>query len=264
MVHRIYKETVPKTNKVHLLRDLIIYENDMQALRFMAERIYSSDGAPISIWHKLFSGGIFRSSYFESTEQRQSRANALSGDSDFTNVYVKGRPWSSARTASSVPGFPASHLNDYQMTELAKAYEALGIRELNLNPAVKFYSRISYRVRGTTDTAVSSDTTYQHIKVTVGDIVECAVDAPDAGREFARVVGIMVHEKMAFFVLTWFASTGRLHPRLKLAEFKETTLYNYTAFHPISIVDHPRFINRVHFTSLEGSIWLNEWVFFMV
>lgn len=264
MAHRIYKEAAPKTNHKHLLRDLIIYENDMQALRFLAEKIHSPSGASSSL-RRLFSSRIFRSSYFESNDCRtsiadlpESRANAVSGDSNFISIHVEGRPWSSARVASS--GLPVNCLSDHQVAELIKAYESIGIQKIYLTPDVRFYTRINYWVRGNTRT----DTTYQHVKVAVGDIVECIVDTPDIGHEFARVVGIMVHEKTVFFVLVWFALTGRVHSRLKLTEFIETALFEYTAFHPISIIDHPRFINRVHFTSLEGSIWLNKWVFCMV
>ena len=263
MVHQIYKEAVPKTNKTHLLWDLTIYENDMQALRLLAEGVHSPNGVPSSL-QRLFLSGIFRSSYLESTKCRasipdlaKSKANAISRDSNFMSIHVKGRPWSSVHMASS--GL-ANHLSSDQMTKLIKAYKSIGIQEFYLTPIVKFYTRINYWVWGNAQT----ETTYQHIKVAVSDIMECIVDTSDIGHEFAQVIGIMVHEEMVFFVLTWFASTSRTHPSLKLMEYEETALFGYTTFHPISVIDHPWFINHMHFIQLEDHIWLNKWVFRMV
>jgi hypothetical protein len=255
MVHRLYKEAVPKTNKIHLLRDLTVYENDMQALRFLAEDTHNS--MPAGDLRRIFSGGFFKSSYFESTNSIPAfKTNTSSGDTDFIGVYVKGRPWSSAHI-ESISGLPIKYLNDQQATELIKAYESIGIPQLCLNRAVSFYGGISYWVR-------EDAWVHQHVKVIVGDIVECVVDGPDSSPAFARVIGIMVHEETAFFVLTWFARTGRIHPKLRLEEYEETATFDYTAFHPISIIDHPRFVNRIHLIQLEDRIWLNEWTFCMV
>ena len=191
------------------------------------------------------------------------KTNASSGDTDFIGVYVKGRPWSSTRVAS-IPGLPIKYLNDYHAAELIKAYRSIGIPNLCSNRAVSFYSRIGYWVQGDARVDTQVDIAHQHVKVAVGDIVECIIDGPDASHEFARVIGIMIHEETAFFVLTWFSLTSRTHPSLKLMEYEETALFDYTAFHPISVIDHPRFINRMHFIQLEDRIWLNKWVFRMV
>src|SRR4051812_6657846 len=130
MVHRLYKEAVPKTNKIHLLRDLTIYENDMQALRFLAEDTH--DSTPAGDLHRIFSGGFFKSSYFESTDILAFKTNTSSGDADFIGVYVKGRPWSSTRIAS-ISGLPTKYVNDHQAAELIKAYESIGITQIELS-----------------------------------------------------------------------------------------------------------------------------------
>lgn len=290
MVHRIYKEAVVKTNKKYLLRDLMVYENDMQALRFMGEKIQNNSKMLDSEIVELFSADLFKSVYLESREELlgqgrilykiESPSNATSGNDDFVGVQIHGDPLSMAHMMKY--GLLSNHLDKKQMGELFKAYESIGIHQILTNSTVKFFTSITYWVRGRATVGLQeddydgsndgsshlqpSDSEYRHVRVTAGDIVELLDDSPEGyyGRGFARVVSIMRHEEMAFFVLIWLIPTGRVHPRLKLPEFKETSLFEYAAFHPLSVVDHPRFVNKAYFMSLEGSYWLNLWVFDMV
>jgi hypothetical protein len=59
MVHRIYKEAAVKTNKKELLRDLMVYENDMQALRFIGEMIQNQRDILDCDFTELFSASFF-------------------------------------------------------------------------------------------------------------------------------------------------------------------------------------------------------------
>jgi hypothetical protein len=293
MVHRIYKEATVKTNKINLLRDLMVYENDMQALRFLGENIRDQHEMQNSELAELFSAGFFGSLYLESHEElfargclsgmRKLESNAASGDDDFVGVQVHGEPLNMARVTALMPGLQGNRLNDKQMGELFKVYDSIGIHQIQTNPAVTFFGSVTYWVRGRASTPQigedgnqdnngkmrcpdSHDGEHRRVRVSTGDIVEFLDDSSEAyyGRGFARISGIMAHEDMVFFVLTWLISTGRIHPRLQLPEFREMALFEYAAFHPLSIVDHSRFVNNVHFISLEGSLWLDSWVFQMV
>ena len=106
----------------------------------------------------------------------------------------------------------------------------------------------------------------QKIVIKVDDIIEFLDPSLDSfdGRGFGRVTAVMVHERMVFLIITWIIPTGRTHPWLPLHEFKEVLLFHFAAFHPLTIIDHPRFVNRAYFAELDGKLYLNSWVFDMV
>jgi hypothetical protein len=240
----------------------------------------------------LFSAELFESLYLESPEELFARGscshltifegNASSGDKYFINVRVGGGPWNMEHIAALTHNRLGNQLDQKQMGELFMAYQSIGIHRIQTNSTVKFFNSVSYWVRGRAITeqrgeddriaddelhsADQFDKELRQVKVTVGDILECVDNSPDGyrGRGFGRTIGIMVHDETVFLVLTWLIPTGRFHSRLKLPEFKETALFDYAAFHPLSIVDHPRFVNSVYFFLLEGSLWLDEWVFRMI
>jgi hypothetical protein len=140
MVHRIYKEATVKTNKINLLRDLMVYENDMQALRFLGENIRDQHEMQNSELAELFSAGFFRSLYLESHEElfargclsgmRKLESNAASGDDDFVGVQVHGEPLNMARVTALMPGLQGNRLNYKQMGELFKVYDSIGIHQI--------------------------------------------------------------------------------------------------------------------------------------
>ena len=183
-----------------------------------------------------------------------------------------GRPWSASKLASSHPHLPRNRLSDAQLAELHKAYEASGTLHLLTNRKVSYYDAVSYIVRDRAQSSAESDddngtrVEARKVKIKADDVIEFLDASPDSfyGRGFGRVAAVMVHERMVFLVITWITTTGRTHPRLPLHEFKEVPLFHFAAFHPLAIVDHPRFVNRAHFAKLDGKLYLNDWVFDMV
>ena len=145
------------------------------------------------------------------------------------------------------------------------------------NPKVHFYGSVSYFVRGRAEQTLAirpqdlgndnlDDVEIRKLKVRAGDIVEFVYTSDNSliKRGFCRVVAIMTHEKMTFLVISWIIPTGRVHPSLALEEFQETPLFTFTPFHPLTILDHPRFVNHTHFTKLNGKLYRNSWIFDMV
>jgi hypothetical protein len=43
-------------------------------------------------------------------------------------------------------------------------------------------------------------------------------------------------------------------PKLEVEKVKEIALFEDATFQPLSVVDHPRFVNNVHFMSVFGSM----------
>jgi hypothetical protein len=283
MVHRLHKAVVPHTNRNDIIRDLMTYQNDMHALRFTLEMAMeeNSQGNYLCELARL---GLFDSTYFETSEDLLARGLGFSeesvttfhsGDDNFFGIRCHGRPWSASRISSSHPHLPRNRLSDIQLAELFKAYETLGSRAVLTNNKVSFYHAVSYLVRGRASATVdegkeaennSGNEEIRKVKIKSGDIIEFVDSSLDSfnGRGFGQVVAVMVHETMVFLVIKWIITTGKTHPRLHLHEFKETPLFYFAAFHPLSIVDHPRFVNRAHFGKLDGNLYLNEWVFEMV
>jgi len=272
MVHRLHKAIVPHTNKNDIFRDLMTYQNDMQSLRFALQMEMNQGNGGLCELMRL---GFFDSAYFESSDELLAwgldmnincKTDFISGDKNFIRVICYGHPW----TATQISAHP--HLSsDVQFAELYKAYESLGFRAILTNNKVTYYTRVSYLVRGnsqSTSMDEENDNNMEIRKVTIkaGDIVEFVDTAIDSfqGRGFGRVIAIMIHEKMVFLVINWIVSTGRQHPRLHLHEFLEAPFFRYAPFQPLTIIDHPRFVNHAHFTRLNGKLYLNEWIFEMV
>lgn len=287
MVHRLHKAVAPQTNKQDVLRDLMVHENMMQGLRFLAEGGHDQDGKCRGGLVELVAVGLFESVYFEPRTDALARGKGTldltagserltSGDKNFIGVEVRGGPWSAARVSSVDAALPFNRLSDIQMGELFKAYESIGISALQTNSKVSFFSHVSYWVRGrpSIDSVDQADhrlqtgedaskSEYRKVEVSAGDVVEFVDDSSDSfrGRGFGRVVCAMLHERTVFIVTRWIVSTGGVHARLGLPEFRDTQLFYYAAFQPLSIVDHPRFVNSVFFALLDGRLYLNEWVF---
>ena len=280
MVHRLHKAIVPHTNKSDVIRDLMEYQREMHGLQFAFEKEMEDDPNRNDGLCELARLGLLNSTYFESSTEllargldleNQIETDFLSGNSNFLRVTCHGRPWSASELASSHPHLPRNCLSDVQLTELQKAYEASGTLCLLTNHKVSYYNAVSYIVRDRKQSTAESNgngmcVEAQKVKIKVGDVIEFLDTSPDSfhGHGFGRVAAVMVHERMVFLTITWIITTGRTHPRLPLREFKEVPLFYFAAFHPLMIIDHPRFVNRTYFAKLDGKLYLNDWVFDMV
>ena len=285
MVHRLHKAVVPHTNKNDIIRDLMEYQRDMHRLRFALEMEIEHDLNNSNGLCELARLGLFNSAYFEPLDdllargldihQHCSEKGWVSGDEDFFGIKCHGHPWPASLLASAHPDLPRNRLTAVQLVELYRAYETLGCHTVITNPKVCFYGSITYFVRGRAEATPEAkdvdgvdvgDREIRKVAIKAGDVAEFVDNSPDSfhGRGFGRVAAIMVHERTPFLVLTWIVPTGRVHPRLGIHEFAEKPLFYFAPFHPLTIVDHPRFVNRSYFTKLNGMIYLYEYVFDMV
>ena len=254
-----------------------MHQNDMQSLRFAFQREIDDNNRGNSGLCELARLGLFESAYFESSDdllsqgldiENNDQTDFTSGDENFFRVICHGHPWS----ASQVSSHPYLSTN-VQIAELYKAYESLGSRAILTNNRVSYYTGVSYLVRGNVQSAFMDEADdsgmnlgIRRVIIKAGDVVEFVDTSIDSfhGRGFGRVVAIMAHEKTVFLVISWIVSTRRQHPRLSLYEFSEAPFFRYAPIQPLSIVDHPHFVNHAHFTNLNGKLYLNEWVFEMV
>lgn len=269
MVHRLHKAVVPHTNKKCIVHDLMVYQQELNGLRFAFEDELEDNPNRDNGLCELARLGLLDSSYFESSADllargldldNQVKTNFLSGSSHIFKVTCHGHH----RQAT---------LSDAQLIELYKAYEPLGTKSMQTNRRVSYYSKVHYIIRDqptTENDMLDSDdrVCLEMRKVTIkaDDVIEFLDPSADSfyGQGFGRVASVMVHERIVFLVITWIIPTGRTHPQLPLHEFKEVPLFHFAAFHPLTIISHPRFVNRVYFAKLDGKLYLNDWVFDMV
>jgi hypothetical protein len=271
MVHRLHKAVVPHTNKKNIIHDLMEYQQELHGLRFALEaeledshNLNRNDG-----FCELLRLGLLDSSYFESPADLLARGIDLGTqiETDFLggSLHILKATCHGHRQQAT--------LSNAQLIELYKAYEPLGIKSMQTNHRVSYYDKVHYIIRDqpTTENEDTLDRNsgvceMRKIKIKADDVIEFLDPSPDSfyGRGFGRIISVMVHERMVFLVITWIIPTGQTHPQLPLHEFKEVPLFHYAAFHPLTIVDHPRFVNRVYFAKLDGKLYLNDWVFDIV
>ena len=274
MVHRLFKGAVPATDKRNLQKDLTVFENVMQAIRFTAEgapdlRYPSGIGSGI---RELLDLGLFSSVYTTSphvslTSQAISQADdnePLQCNESVTDISLAGRKWTSERIAHQ--GLPESPLSDEQMGELAEAYQEQGNEALKTKRRVTYHDAVAYTIQGA-DTLDSrgqwKDAELVRIRIRVGDTLE-VLDVTGTF-SYVKVLGIMCHERSVFLVVVWLLPTARTHPRLHLPEYRQTALFEYAGFFSLTTVDHPRYINRAFFqTCADGKLVRNEWIFHVV
>lgn len=296
MVHRLHKAVVPHTNKKSIIRDLMGYQRELHGLRFAFEAELEENPNRDDGLCELARLGLLDSSYFESSADllargldldNQIETDFLSGSSHIFKITCHSRlQWAALRC----PHLPHGYLSDIQLIELHKAYEASGTQSIQTNHKVTYYNKVSYIIQDRAQLMTKNrDITQDHeqlmtesddmpddndekrlemwkVIIKVDDVIEFLDASPDSfrGRGFGRVAAIMVHERMVFLVITWIIATGRMHPHLPLYEFEEVPLFRFAAFHPLTIIDHPRFVNHTYFAKLDGKLYLNDWVFDMV
>jgi len=149
------------------------------------------------------------------------------------------------------------------------AYAEEGIRTFQTCKKVKFFRAVSYCVRdrvfedGEDIEDYTANKGITQLRIHVGDIIEFRADWEPDERGFARVFGIMLHERNVFLVVGWIIAAGRKNPTFMLPEYKQLTPFenNMSGFFSLSLVDEPRFVNGVHFEEIGGKLLRNDWVF---
>ena len=270
MMHRIFKNTVPATNKHDLPRDLTVYESVMQALRFISEgwhdpRYQTSAGNGLK---RLFNLGLFDCVYIQpkrepsEPDKNEDTYKNFICDMTVSDIQLHGRKWTSEQ--ARLQGLPLSPLTDPQAGELGEAYKEQGDLTLKLSRNVSYFSGVSYRILGAdicNSQGIWEEVGWVKLSVYVGDVLE--VLSEDEGRSFVKVLGIMLHERSIFFVVAWLAR-GQSHPRLCLPEYTQERLFAHAAFFSLKTVDHPRFVNQTVFHALDGKLLRNDWIFKVV
>ena len=145
-----------------------------------------------------------------------------------------------------------------------EAYSEEGVHTLQTRVSVKFFKAVSYWVRGRSveddNRNSTSDEGVIQLRIHIGDIIEFRADWEPEARGFARVLGIMLHERNIFLVVGWIIATGRKHPVCLLQQLAPFEEYR-SGFFSLSLVDEPRFVNGVHFEEINGKLFRNDWVF---
>ena len=248
-VHKIYKSVVPNTNKQNLQRDLTVFENEMQGLRFLAdgyrdERYATEPGDGLI---DFLRSGIVENLYISPVDEVDedhfdSNDEILFGGTDVSMISLRGKPWTRSQILER--GLPSSPLNNVQMGELAEAYKEYEDYTLNINRSISYYNGVSYFIRGADEEDGAGnwrDARPVNVVVNTGDILE--VLEPDGKPAFVRVLAAMKHIRSVFLVVVWLVPTGYPHPQL----------------------DHPSFVNSSHFIDLgSGKYVRNEWIFRVV
>lgn len=271
-MHKVYKSVVPNTNKRNLQRDLTVFENEIQGLRFLAdghqdERYTTGPGSGLI---NFLRSGIIESFYVSRFEAEIDEDNLdLEGEhlfcsTNISKVSLRGKPWTISQIRERE--LPSSPLTNAQMGELTDAYKEYGDHTLNIIRTISYYEGVSYTIRGADERDGAGnwrDTRPANLVVNTGDILE--VLDPDESSAFIRVLGVMKHDHLVFLVVAWLVPTHRLHrlhPQLGLPEYRQCPLFEYAGFFSLETVDHSRFINSSNFVSLGGDRYVrNEWVF---
>jgi len=244
----------------------MVYENDMQGLRFALEEEMNQDPQRSGGLCELARIGMMDSAYFEPLDDLLDRGAALvvieldtdldSRSEHIVGVRCHGRPLSALQLLHRSP-LLSNQLSELQVAELYRVYMSQGSYTILTSTKVTFFYSVSYFVR---EPGQPTSPEMQKVKIRTGDVIELENGPTD----FGRVSAVMVHERMVFLVVSWILPTRRVHPRLKLPEFKDAPLFSHPAFQPLTLVARPSLINRVHFAKLDGKVYLNTWVFNVV
>jgi hypothetical protein len=267
MCHRIYKNIVPTTNKHDLPRDFTVYESIMQALRFISEGWcdprHSSTGKGLQ---DFINCGFFNGLYFRSDRELANDKEIHSGlvcDATVSDIQLHGRRWTT--TQSHEHGLPQSPLNNLQAGELGNAYKEQGDFFLKSSRNISYFDGVSYKIQGAdicNERGIWKEADWVRVKVCVGDILEVTLEV--GSQYFVKVIGIMRHLEAVFFVVAWLSLVGQ-HPRLCLPEYKQEPLFQYSTFFSLKTVDHPRYVNRTIFHTINGGRLIrNDWIFSVV
>ena len=161
-----------------------------------------------------------------------------SGHPDFGGIRLIGKALTQAE--ASQKGLP-SRLNNKERGELMKAYEDAGVPFLIMkeDAKVQYYPGVSYQVRCSNG--------FLEVVVKAGDVVEFACESALDRRGFGRLLAVLRHRDYVFFALRWIAETGHTHPRLGQLEFQEHEVFEYSCFHPLTLVDDQKFVGKTFF-----------------
>jgi hypothetical protein len=177
------------------------------------------------------------------------------------DVQLKGRPFSMAQIIDA--GLPGSPLTREQMTDLQLAYQEQTDAKLKICRKITYYRSVSYRTHSSRvgDYLTGEGLDWILVTVNIGSICEVL----DENGEIAHVliVGIICHEESVFFVVRWFAHTGRVHQQFQLQEYRLCNLFEYAAFLSLKTIDDKFFVHRGHFHHDKelGFYYRNDWVF---
>lgn len=258
MVHCIYKDSVPHTNKQNLQRDLTAFENIMQAIHFALEGYYPANQAPPGKGlRRILRSGLLESLYIPTYDvelpEVDDEDSLFECDRSVSNIYISGQY---TKTKALAAGLPSTPLSLPQMGELMLAYKEQGDIMIKLTRDVTFFRRVNYQI----ESSVEQDTDRTSVVIKAGDICSVLVEGQ---MEWVKIIAIMRHLQSVFLVVQWFLATGRTHRHLHLEEYRLCNLFEYAAFFSLKTVDHQTFVNSVyfHYDKDVDKYYKNDWIF---
>ena len=250
MKYRVFKNAVPHTNKRNLQHDLTVYENTMQALHFALEGVSLDDACGTfgeGLQQLLRSGHFGSVSLWERNQQCQLWEEGIQGHdvqhqrqrlkcSELAiDIQLRGRPFSVTQVTDA--GLPSSPLTAEQMTELGSAYHEQNDINLKICRKIAYYKSVTYRTHSSRVGDYLTGEGLDWISITVNTGSICEVLEENGEIAHVLIIGIMRHEKSVFFVVRWFAHTGRVHPQYHLKEYRLCNLFDYAAFLSLKTID---------------------------
>lgn len=203
--------------------------------------------------------------------EQECHETLVSGDPNFFDICVHGRRWTSD-CISRISDLPSEYLSVPQMGELMCAYEHEGQHELQTQNVVHYYNSVSYMVKGRAveegqEDSLEGEDDLVQVRVHAGDIIEFKAEGEPEGRGFGEVVAVMKHMRSIFLIVRWIVATGSNHPKFELPQFRKLAVFE--EFRPgifsISLIDGPKFVNRIHFVDNgNGVLVRNDWIFSVV
>ena len=132
------------------------------------------------------------------------------GDSNVFNIKLHGKHLGADHIINPQSTLQiTTTLTQAQFSELMDAYAEEGIRTFQTCKKVKFFRAVSYCVRdrvfedGEDIEDYTANKGITQLRIHVGDIIEFRADWEPDERGFARVFGIMLHERNVFLVVGW-------------------------------------------------------------
>ncbi|PKY53566.1 hypothetical protein RhiirA4_471875 [Rhizophagus irregularis] len=236
MIHRIFKNIVPRTNLKDVSLDLLRRYNTLFALRYLMDggtdfRSSKSSSGFMSISQHL---KRLMSDWFIAKDKKVNVMN--DGNEDVNEVYSPVSYISNILLKKHIKrkDVNLSLLTNFR-AELALAYEDLE-KYIISNNQPSFFEYASFVYIKESSEAI-------RYALHIGDVV--SIDTDEFGEGLATVQGIFCHrsdQNFAFIIIDWFESTSLA--KLDCPIYKLQTGRSRRKIFPISVVNA---VNRVHF-----------------